>query len=1069
MSKNRFFFVLGCLLVTMVSSVQASGNQYKAALRHLDNKDSVEALLAFQDCTNYPSCNDSSYLYLGELQWALNKSIEGQITNYRIFLEKGLGDSKLQFKLASLLTAQNKRGAEKYLKILLKDPVYKISAGQLLVKYYQMNHAIDSLLKYRVLHSKSVPFNQFLIQKNLKLALAKNDLNIMKKLGEELLQVNRQDGLAHYALAVVNYKNKRMNEAVQHAMLASPEIAGNYQHFRPRLYALYVNERWQLLIDEASMHKSEIRKNEQESYFCARALLALGRKDEAIKVFNRLYQSIFFKFPDPLLAAQLFFEYDQYQESKNLLFQVEGEKDVKIRSMLGDIYVQEDSLFQASVQYGECVKNSNDTWYHQKYGDLTLKLGQLSESRKSFEFLHKLDPADRGYIQKLHHIYQRQGNVTELMRLLPLRIELEPENDALRYELARIYIRRGQWAQAANLLKKNYEAAPDNYSVGIIYASALQKSSDHKQALLILKNLNVQEPANKEVLRNILKTPESILEIKEKIFYTGELLQLEPKNISLRKQYVHMLSRTGQTNNEQYIQALILLYKQTPSDTRILNMIVNELLAIGRKKDAEPYLENLVDMDNDYGNLIALADIYEEDGKQTKALGTLQRAFTIKQTGDVSLRIYNSMISMGDSSRALDFLSRRSGRAIGNPGVMIALSRHVENTNPNASLQLAKKSFNLSGTRSSAFQYSKMAMLCAVSDGEFMAVQELPWQKFSFAGDSSLLLNGLSAYCNKSFNKAESNLLSITHPNFRTQSRTALFLSLQEQKQWPDLYRLAKEISVQNLSDLEFQASGEALYHLKRYSELKENVLSHPSYLEHHPQSLVYLALAYFNLKQFSEAADLLSTVSPEKKWYRDCLWAQGYSLFMGKDYREAEKVWARGEEYLSHWDSLYVYRSMGQLTLADTTQAINILVAGLEHHPKSIAILSQLSIVHFNRKTEAYGLEYALKVQALDLKDLENKKRLAKIYMIQKQPEKVAALFNLSGIGQDLDALLLLAEAQLANANFEDAIQTCAKALAISKKRPQSYLYLSQAYEQSGQFQESQKYFRKYSTMVSK
>jgi tetratricopeptide (TPR) repeat protein len=271
----------------------------------------------------------------------------------------------------------------------------------------------------------------------------------------------------------------------------------------------------------------------------------------------------------------------------------------------------------------------------------------------------------------------------------------------------------------------------------------------------------------------------------------------------------------------------------------------------------------------------------------------------------------------------------------------------------------------------------------------------------------------------------------------------------------------------EELNDQEFYAYGEALYRLGNYDKLIA-LASAPS-RRMNPQALTYLALCYFNIGDFDKSIEVFRSSSIDEKFKREGSWAYGYSLYKKGRYYQADKILSGGESFLSHWDSLYYFRSICQAETGDTLKAIRTLERGLSRHSNSLSLLSMAAVLAFSVGDLDKSLEYSKRIEKQLPEQLENRKRLAIIYMRQNKPETAAVLFKRVNIERDLDALLLLAEAQLASSRPEEAITTCSKALKINRKLPKSYLFLSQAYEKAGRFDESQKYFYKYSRLVKK
>ena len=123
-------------------------NLYKKATNELSRKDSVEAMVDFQDCLNFKSCNDSAYYYLAFLHKSINRSVENYMENIDLFLDKGHENNRLTWQLAQYTADKNYRKAEIHLKKLLQDPDYRPMAAELLMKFFRKNFMFDSLLKY---------------------------------------------------------------------------------------------------------------------------------------------------------------------------------------------------------------------------------------------------------------------------------------------------------------------------------------------------------------------------------------------------------------------------------------------------------------------------------------------------------------------------------------------------------------------------------------------------------------------------------------------------------------------------------------------------------------------------------------------------------------------------------------------------------------------------------------------------------------------------------------------------------------------------------------------------------
>ncbi len=1066
MSFIRKSILTGATVILSVMGLFADG-PYQKALNLLNDRDSVDAMLAFQECTNYKNCSDSAYLYLANLHLSLNQDSAAYFSCLGIFIEKGYGHFDHQFQVGAHLARNRKPGADKWLKQLLKDPQYGLQSAALLADYYRQTYSFDSAFKYRLVQERMGPRNTVLGRSNLVRAIELRNPALMKSLGNKIYGQNNSDPIANLALAQVAFQKNDIKTAMSHAMQCGRKHINQYDLYRPRLYALYYHQRWDLLVREVRAFKNEVINFDQDAYLLAHALVQTGRSASSLPYLNKIYRGGIFAFPDSFMVASIFFNHSQYTAAKKIFLNLQHHNRSEIYEKLGDIYTAQDSVFKAVDYYRQSAFITGDSKDHRKYASAAVGAGLYGKALPSLELLQERHPEDLNVLKQLHQVYKIQNNITKLMELIPQRLKLEPGNDALSYELAKLYTRNRQWANAEYVLAGLYYNNKDQKEVGKLYAMVLHKQKKFHQALSLLEGLSAESPADKDILQEILAIPDSVLKEGSRIVYTQKLLDVEPLNIYLRKSLISMLGRE-EPKRPGYINELVALYEQTPSDTRVLKLIVTQMLQNGKRLEVIPYLENLVKLDNDFDQLVTLSSLYEQSGDRIKCLAILERAYLEAPEDEIALKIYDYKKGLGGDQQALDFLTRHAARGSYCGSVVYStLSRSMEGISSRNALAYAEKAFSSQRNAQTAFHLSRLRLLLGI--GGSVASSSYPCDHFSYQGDTLWYLEGLKAYTGENFEIAVRNFNKIGERSLLDECYNPLILSLHHKRDWQAILVRSQNVRTEELKPETFFAVCEASLKLGQYPDLKKRS---STYMNTYPGDTVagtFLALAYFNLNQYDKALPLLEKGLGIKKYHRAWVWAHGYSNFMLKQYADAERIWAGESASFSDWDTAYYYRSEGLLALNDSLSALNVLRSGLSLHPESRLLLSQSASLTEALNDEVSSFNYSSKLESLEPGNSRNKIRLARYYIQKQQPQKALDLMASPLAGQSYEALLVLASAQLSVSKYQEAIQTCTKAIKLKKKTPQAYLYLSKAYEQTGDFEQSQMFFRKYTRVAGR
>ncbi len=241
----------------------------------------------------------------------------------------------------------------------------------------------------------------------------------------------------------------------------------------------------------------------------ARCLLETQRYDDAIALFDTLLKDEPNKTDYWLLQSNAYLgKGESLKAAQNIeIVRRMGAADLSTLTLLGDIYMNNESPDLALVAYLEAVKvaNSTDIKSLLRAADLLTRSGNfeqaqtmIAETRK--QFAAKLDEADDLKLLTLEaKIARAQGNDEAAVASLNKIVERDALNGEALIELADYYSEQGDMAKAINRYEQAQKIEAFERQALVAHAQACVRNNDYKEALPLLRRaLKLKSDSNLE-------------------------------------------------------------------------------------------------------------------------------------------------------------------------------------------------------------------------------------------------------------------------------------------------------------------------------------------------------------------------------------------------------------------------------------------------------------------------------------------------------------------------------------------------------------------------------------------
>ncbi len=435
----------------------------------------------------------------------------------------------------------------------------------------------------------------------------------------------------------------------------------------------------------------------------ARAYIALGRKKEAMEYLRNYIKNA----PNDSAAwyelGMLFYEEKEYSNAAKAL-----ERSIKLMKRPS----------------GAVLKTIGISLILS--GDTARATGFLENARTA-------DKTDREIIDMLAVCYRSSKNSRKLGEILYEKLKLEPENNEIRMELAEIYLQESKFSEAAKLLEAALAKRGCDVALRLKLAGVYEKQNDQKQWLFHLQEASKCDPKDAAMLYQIGRYYYGQQNRLQAEKYLKQALQNDrkfaPANFLLgsilleRKEYKNagvFLSRAAAADlkNEEYRIALTeAFFKQgryedaykviqpvvgrgtiRPDALRWVGLIYK---AMGNPDTAKQILENALLVEKNCSEcLIALGDLYYDEGDFTNATDRYQRAFNLQgYSRNAAMRLAQLYMRTGKENQARELYEKVIGE---NPEDGEALYRIIRihlnnNAITSAKSVLSKGGYNKSG------------------------------------------------------------------------------------------------------------------------------------------------------------------------------------------------------------------------------------------------------------------------------------------------------------------------------------------------------------------------------------
>ncbi len=243
---------------------------------------------------------------------------------------------------------------------------------------------------------------------------------------------------------------------------------------------------------------------------------------------------------------------------------------------------------------------------HNTHGEAFLALDRLDEAEGSFRRALELDPSQKRAHLNMAEIRNRQGRLAESIKWYREVIDIDPESASAHYGIGTAMFRLGQYAQAAQSLERAVSLLPDALPVGSFHllAEALLRQERYEEALARYRGVLEMDPENAPALAGIGYALFHLKRYEQAIDSLARSISLRPESPAAADRHVVI----GQASME-----------------------------LGREGAAAEH----------YGRALAV------DARNTKALDALAVLRFRQQRYEEALRLYKTMIDIGETGAQL--------------------------------------------------------------------------------------------------------------------------------------------------------------------------------------------------------------------------------------------------------------------------------------------------------------------------------------------------------------------------------------------------------------------------------
>gem|GEM_PF-1194259 len=583
-------------------------------------------------------------------------------TVYATFIKNKHIDSDINIRLASMMVEEKNHTAV----ISLLQPVPTITLGAAHAKMLAESYMATSQ------HAKALPLLEYVISRAPKdtwayeqAALANEKVGQYAdaiKMYQKYLAVAGKNEKYAFHIGELLESNGKIDAAIaqyRSNTKAYPSDPKNYA----KLASLYVERKdWKHATEMLEKSLTFESASPELMGLLARAYMALGRKKEAMEYLRNYIKS--------------------------------SPNDSSAWYELGMLYYNSQDYTNATESLERAAKlmKRPAAGIYKTIGISSMKSGDTAKATGYLENARSADKSDKETVVLLAACYRSVKNIRALGDMINEQLKFDPENDTLRMELAELYLLEGKSSEATRLLEGALAKRDCDVALHLKLASIYERQNDGKQWLVHLQAASKCDPKDAELLYQIGRYYNGQQNRLQAERYLKNALQNDkkysPANFLLgsilleRKEYKGAgiyLSRAVAIDrkNEDYRVALTeAFYKQgryedaykvirpvasrstiRPDALRWVGLIYK---AMGNPDTAKQILENALIVDKSCSEcLIALGDLYFDEGDFTNAIDRYQRAFNLEGfSRNAAMRLAHSYIKTGKPDQAQGLYER---------------------------------------------------------------------------------------------------------------------------------------------------------------------------------------------------------------------------------------------------------------------------------------------------------------------------------------------------------------------------------------------------------------------------
>ncbi|MBN1577404.1 MAG: tetratricopeptide repeat protein [Chitinispirillaceae bacterium] len=649
---------------------QALGAYQKAALKDPSKEDVWSAIVALQTKSGNDTAAAEAHLKLyglnpkkherslaaaGKLFEKAGKRDKAK-SAYATFIKNNHVDAEINIRLAAMVFEEKNHTA--VISLLQSIPVATLGvthAKMLIQSDFAVGQHANAipLLKYVISKTPKDPWAyEWAAQAN---EHAKQYDEAIKMYQKYLMLAGKNEKYAYHLGELLESRGKKEAAIAQYRTNTKlyPSNPKNYA----KLANLYIEtEDWKRAT--AMLEKSLTFENASPSLMglLARAYMAMGRKKEAMEYLRTYIRNA----PNDSAAwyelGRLYYDYKEFSNAAKALeraAQLMKRPSAEIYKLIGI----------SRLESGDTVKAT----------------GFLENARN-------IDKNDKEIVTMLATCYRSTGNTRQLGDMLLEQLKLEPDNDDIRMELAEIYLQGEKFTEATRLLEDALGKRGCDVPLHLKLASVYEKQNNQKQWLFHLQEASKCDPKDAAMLyqigryyygqqnrlqaeRYLKRALQNDKKYSPANFLLGSIL-LERKEYKGAGVYLSRAVAIDRRNEEYRVALTEAFYKQgryqdaykvihpvvgkstiRPDALRWVGLIYK---ALGNPDTAKQILENALQVEKNCSEcLIALGDLYFDEGDFTNAIDRYQRAFDLEGfSRNAAMRLAHSYMKMGKTDQA---------------------------------------------------------------------------------------------------------------------------------------------------------------------------------------------------------------------------------------------------------------------------------------------------------------------------------------------------------------------------------------------------------------------------------